>query len=205
MIEPIRITAFDPAMRNWGMAKMLVEIAQNGGHRIELTLVDLRLVQTESLAGKTVRKSSDDLRRASEAYSAALEWALWADLLCAEVPTGAQSARAAFGNGMSVGLLAALARERPLIQVDPYEPKKIVTGRKTATKDEMIRWAVREFPDAPWIRARGKSDGKITDANEHLADACAIARAALGTEQFKQAVALRNSIARSVSQSRVTV
>lgn len=180
----IRVAAFDPAMRNWGMARLLVDpdtlsIAQ---------VVELKLTTTESQAGKTVRKSSDDFRRASEAYVAAMQFACWANLLVAEVPSGSQSSRASLGAGMSIGLLAALDQINPLFQVDPISVKKQVTGRRTASKDEMIAWAVSTFPNAKWLTRKVKGEVKLLDANEHLADALAIAVTALRTSEFKASV-----------------
>lgn len=187
--RPIKVAAFDPAMRNWGMAKLLVD-------PIDLSFVihDLRLLSTSSEAGKTVRKSSDDLRRATESYTAAHDWAAWSDLIVAEVPSGSQSSRASLGAGMSIGLLAALGYFRPLIQVDPISVKKTVTGRKTASKEEMIDWASREYPDAPWLRRKLKGELVMTNDNEHLADAVAIGRTALQTAEFRSAVRMMTSI-----------
>jgi Holliday junction resolvasome RuvABC endonuclease subunit len=177
-MSAIKIAAFDPAMRNWGMAAL----HYTPGYEV-FEVVRLELQRTESEAGKKVRKSSDDLRRATECHNAAFRFAEWADVIVAEAPEGTQSARSAFSNGMSIGLLAALGMTRPLFTVDPYQPKKIATGRKTATKDEMIAWAISLYPTAPWLRYRGE----IVAANEHLADAMAIAHAAVKTPEFRAA------------------
>lgn len=179
----IKVAAFDPALRNWGMAKVLYNVSSR-----DMTVTDLKLLSTESEAGKQVKKSSDDLRRAGESFAAAMAYAEWADLLVAEVPSGAQSARAALGNGMSIGLLAALRHYKPLIEVDPISVKKTVTGRKTASKDEMIAWATATYPTAPWLTRKLKGEVVFVDKNEHLADAVAICRTALATNEFRAAV-----------------
>ena len=190
----VKILACDPALRNWGLAKVVVNPLAG-----ELAVLDLKLVKTESEAGKTVRKSSDDLRRATVAYKEVVEWVEWADLIAAEVPSGSKSARATLGAGISIGLLACFGQMRPLVQVNPIEVKKIVTGRKTAAKDEVIEWAVARFPKAPWLRERDKPTGRLVDANEHLADAVAIAHAAIATPEFGAAVAMQQSFARGVA------
>jgi len=191
-VNKIRLLSCDPALANWGLARLIVDPAS-----LEIEVVDLKLVKTESEAGKTVRKSSDDYRRAQEAYGAALLWAMSSDIITAEVPSGSQSSRASLGAGMSIGLLAALGVQKPLIQVSPVEAKKAVTGRKTASKDEMIAWATSRYPDAPWIRARGSS-GRLVDANEHLADALAIAHAGVRTAEFRSAMGMLLSVSRGV-------
>lgn len=191
-MNKIRLLSCDPALANWGLARLIVDPAS-----LEIEVVDLKLVKTESEAGKTVRKSSDDYRRAQEAYGAALLWAMSSDIITAEVPSGSQSSRASLGAGMSIGLLAALGVQKPLIQVSPVEAKKAVTGRKTASKDEMIAWATSRYPDAPWIRARGSS-GRLVDANEHLADALAIAHAGVRTAEFRSAMGMLLSVSRGV-------
>lgn len=190
----IKVASFDPAMRNWGMAKLLIDPDSN-----TIKVVDMRLIVTVSEAGKTVRKSSDDLRRASVSYNSALEYALWADVIFAEVPSGSQSSRASLGAGMSIMALAALGFVRPLIQVSPVEAKRAVTGRSTASKDEMIEWAVARHPDAPWLRKKVKGVISLIDANEHMADALAIAQAGVLTAEFRSAVSMMGSLNRTAS------
>jgi hypothetical protein len=118
----------------------------------------------------------------------------WAHILIAEVPSGSKSARGSFGNGTAVGMLAALSRIKPLIQVNPIEVKKAITGRKTASKDEMIAWAVRTWPDARWKRHKSKGVIMLTDSNEHIADACGIVVAGIKTAEFRSAAMMTSSI-----------
>jgi hypothetical protein len=183
--QVVRLLAVDPALRNLGFARLVMPL-EGGALRLE----GLRLVQTENGAGKTVRKNSDDLRRASEGWEAMCEEAAWADLVAAEIPSGTQSARGAMSNGISLGLLAALARLRPLIQVTALEAKRVATGRKTASKDEMITWATGLYPQAPWLRRKLSGEMRLLDANEHLADAVAIGLAATQTPEFRAALSM---------------
>ena len=129
----IRVLAIDPALANWGLAKLLFNPATG-----QIQVEDLKLLATKKEAGKTVRVSSDDLRRCSETYIQAHAWASDASILIAEVPSGSKSSRGSIGNGTAIGMLAALRFIRPLVEVNPIEVKKAVTGRKTDSKDEMI-------------------------------------------------------------------
>jgi Holliday junction resolvasome RuvABC endonuclease subunit len=185
MSHVVKILAVDPALRNLGFAHLV--LPADGG---KLDLRNLRLVQTENGAGKTVRKNSDDLRRASEAWEVMCQEAEWADIIAAEIPSGTQSARGAMSNGITLGLLAALGRIRPLIQVSAAEAKRVATGRRTASKDEMIAWATGLYPQAPWLTRKLKGEVRMLDANEHLADAVAIGIAATHTVEFRAALSM---------------
>lgn len=185
----LTLLAIDPALRNVGLARLFV--AGNG----DVSILDLRLVKTESEAGKTVRKNSDDLRRATAAFEAILHMAAGVDLIAAEIPSGTQSARGAMSNGISLGLLAALGViQPPLIEVSAAEAKRVATGRKNATKDEMIAWAANKYPHAPWLRKKLKGSVSLIDANEHLADAVAIGHAALKTPAVQTALKIKSSL-----------
>lgn len=190
----IKVLAIDPSLRNWGLSKLVVDPATS-----TFRVLEMKLVKTESEAGKTVRKSSDDLRRAGLSYAEAYAWAGWADMLIAEVPSGSQSSRASLGAGMSIGLLAALAHHRPLIQVSPIDAKRAAVGRKVASKDEMIAWAMKHYPDAGWLTRKVKGEVVPVDANEHLADSLAIAEAGIRTVEFRSAVSITLSVKASAS------
>jgi hypothetical protein len=185
MSNVVKILAVDPALRNLGFARIV--LSTEGG---AMSVEGLRLVQTENGAGKTVRKNSDDIRRAAEAWEAMCQEADWADLVAAEIPSGTQSARGAMSNGISLGLLAALGRLKPLIQVSAAEAKRVATGRRTASKDEMIAWATNLYPHAPWLKRKLKGEVRLLDANEHLADAVAIGMAATHTVEFRSALSM---------------
>ncbi len=110
-----------------------------------------------------------------------------------EVPSGAQSARAAFMLGSVVGVLASCPV--PLIQVSPIEVKKATVGKKTASKQEMIDWAVARYPDLPWLRRKSRGELVLVNKNEHLADAVATLHCGVQSVQFAQLRALMNSAA----------
>ena len=50
----------------------------------------------------------------------------------------------------------------------------------------MIAWATGVYPDAPWKR----HGGRVTDDNEHLADAVAIAHAGVQTPEFRKVMTM---------------
>jgi Holliday junction resolvasome RuvABC endonuclease subunit len=191
----LRILAIDPALANFGLARFFYDTSAG-----KLSLVGLKLIETEPGGQKGVRKNSDDLRRATEHYEAIKVWMDVTDVLMAEIPHGAQSARASLSNGVCYGLLAAASTYRPLIQVTAAEVKKTVTGRVTATKDEMIEWATKAYPEAEWKRRKLKGVMELTDKNEHLADACAIAHTGILTAEFKSAARIAQQFAGVISQ-----
>ena len=183
----LKFVSFDPAIRNLGIVRGIVALEDMG-----IRISSMNLVQTQDDSGKKVRKSSDDLRRAMELHGAMVLAETWGEILIAEIPSGSQSARSSLGAGVMIGLLAA--RRKPLIQVSPAEAKKVAVGRSNATKDEMIEWAYGLYPSADWIKSiRSKRASKLTDENEHLADAIAIAHAGVRTPEFRTACALLTS------------
>lgn len=190
----IRFAAIDPSLQNWGMAKF--EFWPESG---KIVLFDLKLIETEADKAKNIRVNSNDLRRANELFVASVAWLRDCTLFAAEIPSGTQSARGAMSNGLCIGLLGALKELRPLIQVQIAEAKRVATGRKTGSKEEMIDFATRRFPDAPWLTRRLKGQIVPIAANEHLADAACIGLAGIETAEFKQAIAIRQSMQRSAA------
>lgn len=183
-MNTIKVIAIDAAFANMGLAAASIKL--NG----DVICHDLLLVSTGTEDKMVVRKSSNDLRRAQELVSALREWTGKHDpqIAFAEVPSGSQSASAARALGIAVGVLASCSV--PIIEVSPMEVKRLFgTGKKGATKDEIIAWSVRKWPDANWKRFKGG----ITKNNEHLADAMATITAGIKTPAFQQLVSLHNA------------
>ena len=176
----VYIAGLDPAFRNFGIAVAKLDLLSG-----EFEIEELKLIRTEADKVKTVRKSSDDMRRASEILDGVLVTLGRYDcpFVMAEVPVGSQSASAMKAVGISYGILAAVDREYPVTQVTASEAKFAATGVKTATKEEMIEWAVKNYPKANWLK-RGNT---YTKNNEHLADAVAVIKAGLQTNELKAA------------------
>lgn len=182
-MSQIRMLAIDPAFRNVGMAQVNLDI-----NTMQITPISIRLLTTSSESKKGVRVSSDRLRRGREAALALQEAEKLVDIVVAEIPQGSQSAQAAAGLGIAIGVIASLKHD--VIEVSPMEVKRAVDpamrGQKKIPKSEVIKWAYDQWPDLDWIFHRGK----LTDANEHMADALAIAVAATKTPMLRQAVSM---------------
>lgn len=187
-MSKIRIVGIDPALRNFGFAQATLDV-----HTLEYKIDNLILVESENEAGKTVRKNSDDLRRAGLLFRGLANACKGAAFAIAEVPVGSQSARAMASYGMCVGVLAACPI--PLIQVMPHEVKLAAVGHKQAAKKEMIEWAMAKHPGANWLMRKSKGVMVPINDNEHLADACAAIEAGLLTDQFQQAISMYRSMA----------
>lgn len=149
----------------------------------------LQLVPTAKATAKTVRASSDDLRRACQLHDAFQAFCRGAAVVVAEIPSGCQSARGAMSNGVCLGGLASCTI--PLVQVSPMETKLASVGTKTASKADMIEWATGLYPDAEWLSSRGR----LITSNEHLADATAIIHAGVRTPELRQAITMLRSLA----------
>lgn len=179
----IDAVAFDPSQSNFGIAFLAIDI-ENSTFEVK----DLKLVSTESEANKGVIKVSDNLRRAKEIHGEMRAALSTARLAIAEIPVIISSMNprivslANYNAGMMVGILAAI--DKPLIQVFPKDVKMASVGIKDACKEEMIAWAMKKYPNAPWLMRKLKGKMVPIAANEHLADAVAAGEAAMLTEQF---------------------
>lgn len=183
MRDFVRVAAVDPSLRNFGMAKLMLDL-----RTLSFEIEDLKLIETDNQAGKTVRKNSDDLRRSQEISQKFKTFVSDCTLCFSEIPSGAQSARAALSFGIAIGILANCPI--PLIQVMPAETKLAAVGTKTASKEEMIEWAFAKYPKAEWKTTKRNGVLVPTAKNEHLADAIAIAHAGIVTDEFRRMMAM---------------
>lgn len=184
-MSTIRIAGIDPSLRNTGIA-----LADFNLHSGDWKVDRVAIIQTQSEAGKTVRRNSDDYRCARELINGTNRILKQEDVrfVFAELPTGAQSARAAFAFGMTTAIMAGLLP--PLIQVLPREVQIAVLGKAGKDKGSIIKWAMGMWPDAGWLTTKRAGKMVPTLANEHPADACAAIAAGVQTPQFAQAMAL---------------
>lgn len=183
----LKVIGFDPSLRNWGIAAGLLD-TETG----KLSIKTLRVTQTKEPKGKDVRVNSDDLRSAKELMEGVLPFVEQANLIFVEVPSGTQSAKGAMASGICIGVLGAIrATGTPFFEVTPIEVKKATVGSKTATKAEMIAWAMSAHPEAPWPMQKQKGVMiPIAGTAEHMADAVAAIYAGLKTDQYKQLAAM---------------
>lgn len=198
-MDRINIAGIDPSLTHTGIAKGVYDLK-----RKVFDVTRLRLVVTENETCKTVRKNSDDLRRVTMITEALYEELADCQVVFSEVPTGTQSARAAFAFGMVLGILGGVFTApgfKPrLIQVLPREVKLAIPGgSKVTSKEEIVDWAVGRWPTVGWLKGRAKSKFKVagmnlTADNEHLADACAAINAGVRTSQFRDLTSLLDRV-----------
>ncbi|WP_062120246.1 hypothetical protein [Aureimonas sp. AU40] len=190
-MRSLKIAGLDVALSNYGIVKLTLDLEP-----LKITVDDMRVIQTERMVSKEVRKNSDDLRRALEIVDGQRDFISDCAVAFAEVPSGSQSATASYALGVATGALASCPV--PIIQVQNFEVKLAAVGTKTASKEEMIEWAAEKYPDAPWPK-RGKK--VIKGQAEHLADAIAAVHAGLKTQQFKQLLAIMRHQTRIAAES----
>ena len=180
----MRVVGFDPSLRNWGIAKGIFI----PGPYPRLHIEEIDVINPELPTGKQVRQNSLDLESAKQLCAAALSAAKDAQAIFVEVPVGSQSARAMASYGICVGVLGALrATGIPFFEVTPTEVKMASAGKKTATKLEMIQWAMNQHPEANWPRYKQNGVVKVSEAKaEHMADATATIYAGLACNSFQQ-------------------
>jgi Holliday junction resolvasome RuvABC endonuclease subunit len=194
-MKAIRVAALDPSLSNFAVARLVLKL-----ETLQFGIISLHTIRTEKVAKaarKIVRQNSDDLRRCQEIINAYRPLVADCTVVFAEIPTGAQDARAMWSFGAAT--MAVAACPVPVIQVQPSETKLATVGTKTASKEEMIEWAAAAYPGGPWVRyerdiiRKGKlvrKKGDIMDDEEHVADAMAVAHAGIQTDQFKQLLAM---------------
>lgn len=180
----MRVAALDPSLRNWGWSVGEYDLPTG------LLSVDaVGVIQPVIPKGKQVRVNSKDLMSAE--WHAKEIWHVLqgAQAVFVEVPVGSQSARAMASYGICVGVLGSLrARGIPFMELTPEEIK-LVTGKKTATKKEMIEWATSLYPLAGWpIQTKKGVTTFVESSAEHMADATAAMYAGVNSQQFKQFV-----------------
>ena len=186
----IKVLGCDPSLNNFGLVKASVDM-----DTLEVSIESMFLAcppKIDAATKKAVRKNSDDLRRARFQQKAFAEYCKGSAITIVEVPVGSQSARAMASYGICVGVLAS--SPIPMIEVNPTEVKLTAVGTKTASKADMIEWAMAKHPEAEWILRKSKGVMVPTNANEHLADAIAAIYAGIATEQFKAATSMMRSM-----------
>lgn len=187
MLQPntrtIKVVGQDPSLRNWGLAVGSYDLDTK-----KLTIQSLSLTNPEISKGKQVRQNSLDLESAFQLYKGAITAATGAHAVFVEVPVGSQSARAMASYGVCVGVLGALrASGIPFFEVTPTEVKLAGAGNKTATKQQMIQWAMDKHPEANWPTYKQNGNILVTESKaEHQADAVAAIYAGLSCNSFQQ-------------------
>lgn len=179
----IQVVGQDPSLRNWGLA--VGTYCLDTG---QIQITNLSLTNAVLPTGKQVRQNSFDLESAFQLYKGAAAAAEGSQAVFVEVPVGSQSARAMASYGVCVGVLGALrANGVPFFEVTPTEVKLASVGNKTATKNQMIEWAMANHPEANWPIYKRGGKSLVSEAQaEHMADAVAAIYAGILTNAFQQ-------------------
>ena len=187
----MRLVGMDPSLNNWGLAEAVLE--KNG----ELKIICFSVTQPVVPAVKQIRQNTKDVTAAAQLFDAAYNFTGLAQVVFAEVPVGSQSARAMASYGICSGVLGALrALGRDFIEVSPAEVKRAATGSATATKSQMIQWAIAAHPEANWPKFKRDGVEYISEAKaEHMADAIAAIHAGIRTPMFQQLIRAMTPIA----------
>lgn len=180
----IKVIGMDPSLSNWGFLKAEIDVDTNEVRGIGIDLAETKPGKDK----KTVRKNSDDLRRARILSDAVKDQCKDVAVAFVEVPVGSQSAAGMKSYGVCIGVLATL--NIPMIQVSPDEVKLAGAGKKTSSKEEMINWAVVDQPLLNWYTRMYKGKVELMNKNEHVADALAAIYAGMKTEDFQSVVAI---------------
>lgn len=171
------IIGIDPSMSNTAL------VAMKDGK-----VIDRMLIETEPAKGKQVRVNSDTIARCRKIYGGAHDFVVRnnPDIVISEVPSGSQGNRAAVGYGVVCMLLAGMGY---VMEVTPDEVKVAATGKKTASKKDMIEWAMDKHPELEWNYHKVKGKMVQTEAkNEHLADAVAVIYAGMKLPEFQRLI-----------------
>lgn len=174
--------SIDPSLANTGVVWGTVDTQS-----LKITITAGVLCETEKTKQKQVRASSDLIERCRQIHRFLYHQiqVYKPDFIFAETPSGSQSADGMKNYGI-VSMLLATLNPHP-IQVTPQEVKIASVGSKTASKDDIILWATTNHPGDFWLY----HNKKLVKKNEHIADAIAIAYAAIKTSQFNQALGIR--------------
>ena len=171
----MRFLSIDSSLCNTGIARGV--ITPNGD--ILIDLIDLR--ETEKAPKKMrIRASSDTVERCKKTYNFLKEHIdeYRPHVIFIETPSGSQNASGMKSYGATCQLIATLNPDP--IQVTPEETKVGSVGDKKASKETIINWAYKRYPELQWFRHAGKLQAK----NEHMADAIAIAYAGMHLPDF---------------------
>jgi len=182
-----KLVGLDPSLRNWGMAIGVYDTES------KLLIVEQVSVINPALPkAKQTRQNSLDLESSKQLYEGTLDACKDAHAIFAEVPVGSQTARAMASYGICVGVLGSLrAQGFPLIEVTPSEVKLAGPGKITASKAEMISWAMKSHPEANWPTYVEKGSILVNASKaEHQADATAAIHAGIASNTFKQLLSL---------------
>jgi Holliday junction resolvasome RuvABC endonuclease subunit len=186
------VVGLDPSMNNWGISRGVMTVDPTNLRNSSLKISNLSVINPVKPKDKQVRINSKDLLAAEQLAQGVLKALQGAQVVFVEVPVGSQSARAMASYGICVGILGTLrATGVAFFEVNPSEVKMASVGSRTASKSEMIKWAVAQHPEANWPMYTEHGVQCLSEAKaEHMADATAAIYAGVRTSSFQQLLPL---------------
>lgn len=196
MRKIVRVIGLDPSLTATGWVIADVDVSTSRPKIVDI--IEMGLSETSPAPKKSkVRVSSDNLARARK-QRACMMLAIdthKVQIACSEIPSGAQSAKAALAFGIVIGLIAALPV--PMVEVTPFQVKDAACGNKYADKEDIMRWALemtRKLGGLMFWKTAAKAnefqielDGKfLIKKMEHQADAVAVVEAAIRLPEFRE-------------------
>ncbi len=148
----------------------------------ELVNLQYKMVVTKPETTKTVRKSSDLVRRCGEIYQmvTSSQKEINAKVSFIETPSGSQNYSSALSYAVSCYTAAILSS--PPIELTPTEVKVRTVKDKAASKLKMINYVHEKYP----YLLKTNNKGIPYKYMEHVADAVCVAEAGLQSSTFKQ-------------------
>lgn len=138
----------DPSFTAWGWA--IVDEVNN--------VIDSGCIKTAPENKKMrIRKSDDRIRRTEEIidrlYNLVDEYKV--ELILTEIPHGSQNASAAVMMGIVIGIITTIAFSRniPLETYSEQDAKKMLLGKKAATKEDVIE-AIDRIYEVDWTKTK---------------------------------------------------
>lgn len=182
--KPLKIVAMDPSMRNWGLAVFLMDPDDYA-----ITVEELYVIRSNKDKKKAAKKSTRDIMTVEELLNGIIPIVEDADVIVAEIPIGGRDSAAALSYSICISIIATLnVAYTEVFPVTPHEVKMNV--HKEATKAEMIEWATRMHPEAPWVYRTQKGKQYIVASfAEHVSDAIGALYAAASKPQFFKNIA----------------
>lgn len=155
--------------------------------------VDIGCIRTEKESGpRHVYMADDDGRRLDEIVDGLLVpiRAHRPKLFVIEAPAGAQHAASAKALGLSYGLSRTLARVLgvPVITVQAEEPRRLLLGKRNASKLEIEQWCLTRWPACERMLRPRASKPEREGAFDALSVAVTGARSVMG-----EAIRMRRS------------
>lgn len=183
----LRLVGLDPSLRNWGIAAATYDTEAK-----KLKVVGLAVVNPVLPTGKRVRQNSLDIEASLQLFKGVTAATEGAHAIFVEAPVGSQSARAMASYGICMGVLGAMrASAVPFFEVTATEVKMAGPGIKTATKKEMIEWAMKQHPEGNWPTYKEKGEILVSESKaEHMADAVAAIHAGIACNPFQQLLSI---------------